>query len=100
MVANLSISSDRVSAFCRKWGIQEFSLFGSVLRDDFRSDSDIDVLIAYRPGVEHAAEARWAMEAELRAMFGREIDLVERRRIINPFRRHHILTHRQILYAA
>jgi uncharacterized protein len=96
----IPITLEQIVNFCRKWRIKEFSLFGSVLRDDFRSDSDVDILVAFEPGVRHDIEAWLAMEDELRTMFGREIDLVERRLIDNPFRRHHILNNRRILYAA
>lgn len=92
---------DRVAEFCRRWRVREFSLFGSVLQPDrFRPDSDVDVLVTLEDGVSHRLEEWLDMEDELKAMFGREVDLVERRRIINPFRRHHILTHRRVLYAA
>jgi predicted nucleotidyltransferase len=100
MVARVPIPSDRLTDFCRKWQVQELSLFGSVLRTDFRPDSDVDILVVFQPGVSHQIEAWIEMEDELKAMFGREIDLVERRLIVNPFRRHHILTNRQVLYAA
>jgi predicted nucleotidyltransferase len=99
MVANIPIPEDRIVEFCRKWGVQEFSLFGSVLRDDFRPESDVDVLVAFQPGRSATLEEWLDMEDELRAMFGREVDLVERRRVTNPFRRHHILTNRRVIYA-
>lgn len=100
MVANIPIPEDRIAEFCRKWGVQEFSLFGSVLRDDFRPDSDVDVLVAFQSGRSTTLEEWLDMEDELREMFGREVDLVERRRVKNPFRRHHILTNRRVIYAA
>ena len=51
--SNLEIPLGRIEAFCRKWKIREFSLFGSVLREDFRPDSDIDVLVSFRAGRRH-----------------------------------------------
>lgn len=99
MVAQITIPDDRIAEFCRKWRIREFSLFGSVLREDFRPDSDVDVLVVFEDGVKHALEHWIEMEQELCAMFGRTIDLVERRNIVNPFRRHEILTTKQVLYA-
>ncbi len=97
----LSIPSERIADFCRKWKIVELSLFGSVLRDDFGDASDIDVLVAF------ADDAQWdyfdwpEMTRELSSIFaGRPIDLVERASVRNPFMRHAILTHRQVLYAA
>lgn len=95
---NLRIDADAISDFCRRWRVLELSLFGSVLREDFRPDSDVDVLAVFDP------EAPWsywdwgAMTAELEATFGRPVDLVEKRSLSNPFRRHHILSTRRIIY--
>lgn len=100
MVANIPIHEDRIADFCRRWRVAEFSLFGSVLRDDFRPDSDVDVLVVFEPGRTTTLEEWLDMEDELKAMFGREIDLVERRLLENPFRRHHILSNRRVIYAA
>lgn len=100
MTSKPPIPHDRIADFCRKWGIAEFSLFGSVLRDDFRDDSDVDVLVAFMPGVDHDIEQWIAMEEELKIIFARNVDLVERRSVRNPFRRHEILTTRRVLYAA
>jgi uncharacterized protein len=89
-----------IADFCRRWKIVEFSLFGSVLRDDFGPDSDVDVLVTFAP------DAGWSywdfpeMQDELEAMFGRRVDLVERKSLRNPFRKHAILTTRQVKYAA
>jgi predicted nucleotidyltransferase len=100
MIARDPIPSDRIAEFCRKWRIREFSLFGSVLRDDFGPDSDVDVLVEFEAGAQPALEPWLDMHDELRAMFGRDVDLVEKRLLKNPFRRHHILTNRQVVYAA
>ncbi|MBX3375939.1 MAG: nucleotidyltransferase domain-containing protein [Phycisphaeraceae bacterium] len=100
MALQIDISPDRIADFCRKWRIREFSLFGSVLRDDFRPDSDVDVLVVFEPGASPQLEPWLDMLDELRAMFGREVDLVERQRLRNPFRRQHILTNRRVMYAA
>ena len=99
-VANIDIPMEKIQAFCMKWNLSEFSLFGSVLRDDFGPESDVDVLIAFKPGFGMTIEIYMAMEDELKAMFGREIDLVEKHLVRNPFRRHEILTTRRVLYAA
>ena len=94
------IPADKIAAFCRKWKIVEFALFSSILRDDFRPDSDVDVVI------ELAQDAPWSlfewvdMIAELQSIFGRPVDLVEKTAITNPFRRQAILGNREVLYAA
>jgi len=98
--ARIPIPEARIRDFCRRWRVAELSLFGSVLREDFDRDSDVDVLVAF------AKDAQWTlydwvdMMAELREVFGREVDLVSSRSIRNPFRRHEILKTREILYAA
>jgi hypothetical protein len=100
MTTALRIDTDRIADFCRRWRITEFALFGSVLRDDFRPDSDVDVLVTFEP------EAPWSlwdlsrMRIELEALFGREVDLVEKKALRNPFRRREILSNQRVIYAA
>ena len=95
------ITEEQIRQFCQKWKLSEFSLFGSILRDDFNDQSDVDVLIAFAPGHIMTLETFMEMRAELQAMFGsREIDLVQRPLIRNPFHRERILTTRKVLYAA
>ena len=96
----VSLPQEAIEAFCRKWRIEELSLFGSVLREDFAPQSDIDILVTFAPA------ARWNlfdfvdMKEELAALFRREVDLVSSGGLRNPFRRHEILRTRQIVYAA
>lgn len=97
---NLEIPLDKIEAFCRRWKIKEFALFGSVLREDFRPDSDIDVLVTFGPGGGITFDNRVEMLDELAEIFGREVDLVEKDAIRNPFRRHEIITTREVVYAA
>jgi predicted nucleotidyltransferase len=90
-----------LARFCERWRITELALFGSVLRPDFRPDSDIDLLVTFAP---NAAWSGWdlvTIEAELATLFGRKVDLVERaavERSENWIRRRHILTHTEPLY--
>ena len=81
MTARIAIPSDGIVAFCKRWQVAELALFGSVLRDDFGPDSDIDVLVAFREGARHTLFDMVRMEEELEALFGREVDLVSRRGI-------------------
>lgn len=98
---NIDIPMEKIEGFCRKWKLKQLSLFGSVLRDDFRPDSDVDVLVSFDEGSRMTFEGFVEMRDELSALFGgREIDLVEKRLVKNPFRRHEILTTREIVYAA
>jgi len=71
---NIEIPHDRIAEFCRRHHIRKLALFGSVLRDDFRPDSDIDVLVEFDP--EHIPGwAFFSMEDELSEVFGRRVDL-------------------------
>src|SRR3990172_10695399 len=78
---NIEIPKEKIAAFCRKWKIVEFSLFGSVLRDDFRPDSDVDVLVSFSPEAEWSLLEHMAMEEELSAIFGRKVDVISRKAI-------------------
>ena len=94
---------EQVAAFCQQWQIVELALFGSVLRDDFGPESDVDVLVTFAPS------ARWSlldlvrMEEELTALLGRTVDLVERAAVEqseNYIRRRHILQSLEPVYVA
>lgn len=99
-VAQVQLPFDQIAEFCRRWKIAELSLFGSVLRDDFRPDSDIDVLVEFGPEASWSAFDWVEMKEELERMLGRRVDLVSKRGLRNPFRRHAILRNREIIYAA
>ena len=99
-INGLDIPDDKLADFCRRWKIIELALFGSVLRDDFNDDSDIDVLVTF------ADDARWSLldfvsaRQELQDLLGRKVDLVEKPAIRNPFRRYEILRTHEVIYAA
>jgi len=69
---------EKVAAFCGKWRITEIALFGSVLREDFRPDSDVDVLVKFAPDAEWSLFDHVAMQDELSGILGRKVDLVSR----------------------
>jgi uncharacterized protein len=96
----IEVPMDKIKDFCRKWKIKEFSLSGSVLREDFRPDSDIDVLVSFEETVSWSLYDVVEMKDELKAVFGRDVDIVEKGAVRNPFRRRSIMTNREILYAA
>lgn len=77
----IAIPQDELAEFCRRWQVTEFALFGSVLRDDFGPDSDVDVLVAFAPDAAHSLFDLVRMEDELRSVFGRDVDLVTRRAV-------------------
>jgi uncharacterized protein len=99
MGARLSFDESRIAEWGRKWRIAEFALFGSVLRDDFHSDSDVGILVRCDP------DAGWSlcdlvdMQEEL-TLFGRNVDLVEADGMRNPFRRHATLRSKGVIHAA
>jgi predicted nucleotidyltransferase len=97
---HLDISMDAVEGFCRRWHVLEMSLFGSVLRDDFGPESDVDVLVVLDPEAAISLFDLVRMRDELVALFGREVDLVEKAALVNPFRRKEILKHCERVYAA
>ena len=96
----IEIDSDAISNYCRKWRIIEFSLFGSVLREDFRPESDIDVLIRLDDAAPWSYFEWVEMKEELEALLGRRVDLVEVSGLRNPFRKQTIMSERQVFYAA
>jgi predicted nucleotidyltransferase len=99
----ISIPHAEIAAFCQRWNVVEFALFGSVLRDDFSPESDVDVLLTFAPGVVYTFMDLTAMEAELRAIFGRRVDVVDKdavRASPNYIRRRAILSSAEVIYAA
>jgi predicted nucleotidyltransferase len=100
----LSLPHDEIAAFCRKWNVSEFALFGSVLRADFRPDSDVDVLVSF-PSYEATPSLfdHVDMQDELAAIFGRPVDLVSKKGIEeseNRFWKKSILESAQVVYAS
>ncbi len=99
----IRLPKDKIKDFCRRWQIVEFALFGSVLRDDFRPDSDVDILVTFAPEADWSLLDHARMELELKALLGREVDLVSRRAIergSNWIRRQAILDTAQPVYVA
>ena len=94
------IPRKRIAAFCQRWNITEFSLFGSALRDDFRPDSDVDVLVSIDPKAHIGLLDVAQMNIELESMFKRPVDLIEKEGLRNPYRRREILRTAQVIYAA
>jgi predicted nucleotidyltransferase len=91
----IDYDKEKLRDFCRRWKITELSLFGSVVRDDFGPESDVDVLVTF------AVDARWSlfdmsdMKDELKILFGRDVDLLTRRAVegsLNPIRKISILS--------
>ncbi len=102
MGIRISIDHEKIAEFCQRWKITEFALFGSVLREDFRPDSDVDVLVTFSQDAHRTLFDLVRMEEELQGLFGRDVDLVSRRGIEasrNYLRRKAILSSAEVLRA-
>jgi predicted nucleotidyltransferase len=100
MGIKIEMPKSQIEAFCRKWKVREFSLFGSVLGDNFRPNSDVDVLVSFEEDAGWDLYDLVDMIEELKGIFGREVDLIEQDAIRNPFRRKSILAGKEVVYAA
>ncbi len=97
------LNSELIEDFCRRWKVREFSLFGSVLREDFNDSSDVDVMVSFQSNAGWSLLDHVAMRDELAALFGRNVDLVTRKgveRSRNNLRRSAILDTAKVVYAA
>lgn len=102
MSIGITVDRQTIADYCQRWRIAELSLFGSVLRDDFRADSDVDVLVTFADGVKWSLFDHITMEEELSRLVGREVDLVSRRaveRSKNWVRKEAILSGTEAIYA-
>lgn len=81
MRTEILIPRERLDQFCRRWKITRLSVFGSALREDFRPDSDLDLLVDFSPEADWTLLDHVAMEEELSGIVGRKVDLVSRRAI-------------------
>lgn len=97
---DIKIPKDRIADFCRRWKITEFALFGSALREDFHTKSDVDVLVTFEKNAPWSLFDIVRMQDELKEIFGREVDLVEKDALRNPFRRRAIIRESRVVYAS
>jgi len=99
----IDIPQTQINEFCQRWKITELALFGSALRGDFHPDSDIDVLVTFSPDARYTLFDLVHMQDELEAIWGRKVDLVERKaveRSENYIRRKYILNSLEPVYVA
>jgi predicted nucleotidyltransferase len=95
MTMKLQVNQDALAGFCREHGIARLELFGSALREDFRGDSDVDLLCTLRPDVKCGLFEWAALKIELEKVLGRPVGLVSRwgiERSKNRCRKHAILS--------
>lgn len=100
MSPKIPIDRAKIADFCHRWKITELALFGSVLRDDFRPDSDVDVLVTFAPDAQWSLFDLVEIQEALSEILGRKVDLIEKRGLRNPFRRYEILRTKEVVYAA
>ena len=103
MGIRIKIPDEKIAEFCRRNHICALAFFGSVLRDDFRPDSDVDVLIEFEPGHEPGLMELVGMQDELSEILGRNVDMVERKAVeksANYIRRRYVLESVEQVYVA
>jgi predicted nucleotidyltransferase len=97
------IPRETLAEFCRRWNIREVAYFGSVLREDFSPQSDVDVLVTFAPDADWGLFDHATMQRELSELLGRDVDLLTRRAVEhsdNWKRRQEILSTAKVVYAA
>lgn len=99
----IRIPQKQISAFCKRWEITEFAIFGSALSEDFHADSDVDVLVSFATNAKTTLFDMVRMQDELKKIFGREVDLISKRGVEqsrNYLRKKSILDSAQVIHAA
>jgi len=99
MEIQIEVDTNKLQDFCRRWNVVELALFGSVLRRDFREDSDVDILVTFAPDTHIGLIAFVKMEQELSGILGRKVDLVTKSGL-KPRIRDEVLAEARLLYAA
>jgi predicted nucleotidyltransferase len=97
---HISVPHQQLPDFCQRWRVTELSFFGSVMRDDFRPDSDVDVLVTFDSNADWSLFDLVTMQDELAGLLNRRVNLLEEVALRNPYRRATILQSKHVLYAA
>lgn len=101
--AAIDLPKEEIEEFCRRRKVREFSLFGSVLREGFRPDSDVDIIVDFAPDAKPTLFDLASMADELETIFGRKVDLVTREAVEqsdNYIRRNEILSSIEVVYVS
>ena len=96
----LGITPEQLAEFCQRWQIVELALFGSILRDDFNANSDVDILVTFQPNHSWGLEFI-QMREQLSTLFNRPVDLITRQSIVNShnlLRRQIVLNSAEVIY--
>lgn len=97
--ARISLPEEEIADFCRRHGISRLALFGSVLRDDFQPDSDVDVLVEFEPARVPGLLGLARMERELSSLLGRKADL-NTPGFLSPYFRQEVLAEAEVHFAS
>lgn len=97
---SLPLDITALASLAKEWRISRLSAFGSVVRNDFRKDSDVDLLVEFEADVHYSLIDLANLKAQLELVFRRDVDIVEPAALTNPYRRRHILETAQLVYAA
>jgi len=99
LTSGIELPSDRIADVCRRYDVQELSVFGSASRGDMQPESDIDMLVDFKPGARIGLVKFASLNEELQVLLGRRVDLVTRTGL-KPRVRPHVLREAQIVYSA
>ena len=99
MSVRIQVNRERVAQFCQRHRIRKLAVFGSVLRDDFRPDSDVDVLVEFEPGCRLGLFEVIRMQREFSAIIGREADF-RTPEDLGRYMRRRVMSESEVLYAA
>ena len=97
MNARIDIPEDKIAEFCKRNGIQRLSLFGSVLRDDFTPESDVDVLVEFKPGRTPGLAFFGSIPDDLSEILGRRVD-INTPQCLSPYFRQKVLEEAEVIY--
>jgi len=98
----IPLPMDAIEAWCRKWDVTQVAVFGSILRDDFRPESDIDVIVSFSPKVLQSFRLWFEMQEEIEGILGRKVDLLDSavvEKIRNPYLKPEIKNSARVIYA-
>jgi predicted nucleotidyltransferase len=101
VIGNISVPKKDLKRFCKRWKITKLELFGSALKGDFTSTSDVDLLVEFDSAHHRTLSDSIKMHEEIEEVFGRKVDLIVKKSIEkspNPYKRAGILNSTQVLY--
>ena len=99
-IGHITVKDQDLFDIIRKYGLSELAVFGSVLRDDFNDESDVDLLIVFKNGKEKSLFDIIDLKSEMEMLVGRKVDIVEKEALKNPYRKAEILKTAKVIYAA